>query len=114
MKKVISLIIVLFISVSSLSLTMTAAKETGDFVCGIWKYSVYPDHVTITGVTTPVSGKIEIPAELDGHKIDYVTINDFKKNDQITEAVIGEGIEYIASSIFTGCKNLKKSLSPQH
>ena len=61
MKKVISLIIVLFISVSSLSLTMTAAKETGDFVCGIWKYSVYPDHVTITGVTTPVSGKIEIP-----------------------------------------------------
>ena len=68
MKKVISLIIVLFISVSSLSLTMTAAKETGDFVCGIWKYSVYPDHVTITGVTTPVSGKIEIPAELDGHK----------------------------------------------
>ena len=35
MKKVISLIIVLFISVSLLSLTMTAAKETGDFVCGI-------------------------------------------------------------------------------
>lgn len=66
---------------------------------------------TVTSCTTAFT-KLEIPAEIDGHKVAAIADGAFFSYTSATEIVIGDGIVSIGKSAFEHCTSLKKVSIP--
>lgn len=58
------------------------------------------------------SGKVTIPAEINGNKITEIAKYAFYGNDTISEVIISEGITTIGKNAFAYCSNIQKMVIP--
>lgn len=76
----------------------------------VFKYDVNDDDTaTIIGLTDKgkLDSKLNVPDEIDGHKIVSIGREAFRDDTCVTEVVIEEGVESIAENVFLNCTSLK-------
>lgn len=89
-----------------------SASET--YTCGDYEYTL-SEALDNTVMITKYNGSdsiLEIPAELDGYRVDMLEIGSFKNCDFLKEVSFAEGITELRIRSFVGCHSLEKVTFP--
>ena len=89
-----ALLIVLF--------TFSTSAETN----GYYTYTVSNGDVTITDVSTSISGNVTIPATLGGYPVTSIGSSAFRDCTRLASITMPESIKSIGASAFAGCSGL--------
>lgn len=114
-KKVLSAVACLCLTASvcgyipTFSGTATAVEETVQpQFYDIFMYKNSGNYVQITAVSTMASGKVEVPAEIDGLPVQVIGEHAFASIPAITEIVLPNTVKTIDKQAFTQCTSLEK------
>ena len=100
MKKILLITLITF---QFFSLTNAYAIQTStDYTDDVFTYTITDGIATITGLKTPVSGKLTIPATIGGCPVIKIDTLAFSGDRYITEVVISEGVTTIMWGAFYG------------
>ena len=75
---------------------------------GFFKWTLAGNSVTITGVNRTPKGRMDIPAEIDGHPVTGIGSEAFSQCNQMTEVSIPSSVKSIGYAAFSGCSSLSK------
>ena len=109
MKKVLSFILILTLTISCVSMvsfTVSAATY------GQLTYTVSNGKVTITGCDTSASGALTIPSTISGYPVTSIGNSAFEDCTSLTGITIPDGVTRIGYSAFQGCSNLTNITIP--
>ncbi|MDE6425388.1 MAG: leucine-rich repeat protein [Ruminococcus sp.] len=79
----------------------------------IYMYKNLGNYVEITAVSKMASGKIEVPAEIDGLPVQVIGEHAFASTPSITEIVLPKTVKSINKQAFTQCTSLEKINIPE-
>lgn len=109
MKKIVSVLLSLLCVLFLLPVSV-AAEELP--IESYLTYEVVGDTVTITGCVESYSGKLEIPAEIDGKPVTAIAGTAFFECVQLSAVVIPEGVTSIGDNAFGSCLHLSEVTIP--
>lgn len=79
----------------------------------IFMYKNLGNYVQITAVSTMTTGKVEVPAEIDGLPVQVIGEHAFASIAGITEIVLPDTVKTIDKQAFTQCTSLEKINIPE-
>ncbi|MCM1315116.1 MAG: leucine-rich repeat protein [Prevotella sp.] len=96
------------------SANATAVEEVVQTqIYDIFMYKNLGNYIEITAVSKTVSGKIEVPAEIDGLPVQVIGEHAFASTPSITEIVLPKTVKSINKQAFTQCTSLEKINIPE-
>ena len=100
MKKIIKIFLICTLVLLALSVTVSAATE------GYYTYEVSNGEVTITDVSSSISGDIRIPSTLGGYPVTTIGEDAFSDCTRLTSVEIGDSVTTIGEGAFYYCSRL--------
>lgn len=112
-------LILIFSLIFSASLTASAevfcdhlTGQTADKSDGTFTYNITDDGVIIKSADEKLSGKVTIPAEIEGKPVTVLGNFLFLNNTKITSVTLPETLKTIGSRVFEGCTALRSVSIP--
>lgn len=90
-----------------------AEEETAPEFEGL-RYEAADGAVTITGFTSDLTGKVTVPAEIDGLPVTKIGEGAFKYNFKITEVTLPDSITELGKLAFKSCGKMIKATLPKN
>ena len=90
-----------------------AEEETAPEFEGL-RYETADGAVTITGFTSDLTGKVTVPAEIDGLPVTKIGEGAFKYNFKITEVTLPDSITELGKLAFKSCGKMTKATLPKN
>ncbi|MDE6035902.1 MAG: leucine-rich repeat protein [Ruminococcus sp.] len=79
----------------------------------VFMYKNLGNYVQITAVSTMATGKVVVPAEIDGLPVQVIGEHAFASTQSITEVVLPDSVKSIDKQAFTQCISLEKINIPE-
>lgn len=110
MKKLFTVLTALVLLCACLPLSVSA-ETSGTY--GKLTYEIELGKVIITDCDENATGKIEVPAEIDGYPVTSIYIGAFQDCKYLSDVVLPDSIVSIGMSAFADCDNLSSVVIPE-
>jgi len=110
MKKVLSVLIVIFTFIAAVSFSIAESSET--LMSGDFEYCLSPDGTAIITKYNGEKKNLVIPSTLDGYSVKSIGDSVFKSKALLQAVIIEDGIENIGDHAFERCSGLYRIVIP--